>query len=161
MDDYWEFPYNKSKVMLEHPFVSDVSSITLLSSKNPFCTEWMKTNGALRLMTWLSESRACVFQVPTGGVPVVHRNTTWSDRSVWFQAGWGGDHPVHSGASISILWGKFWQEKVTDSLLVSLNLKSPRCSLSQIVHSLSCTYQRPCKWALWSLNVLLGAFTPP
>ena len=122
MGDYWKFPCNKSKVMLEHPFVSDVPSITLLSSKNPFCTEWMKTNGALRLMTWLSESRTCVFQVPTGGVPVVHRNTTWSDRSVWFQAGWGGDHPVHSGASISILWGKFWQEKVTDSILVSLNL---------------------------------------
>ena len=36
-------------------------------------------------------------QVPTGGVPIVHRNPTWSDRSVWFQAGWGGNHPVHSG----------------------------------------------------------------
>ena len=45
----------------------------------------------------------CAFQVPTGGVPIVHGNPTWSDCSVWFQARWGGDHPVHSGAPTSIL----------------------------------------------------------
>ena len=36
----------------------------------------------------------------------MHRNTTWSDRSVWVQAWWGGDHPVHPGAP-NRSWGTF------------------------------------------------------
>ena len=38
-----------------------------------------------------------VSQVPTGGVPIVHGNPTWGDRTVWVQAGRGGHHPVHPG----------------------------------------------------------------
>ena len=38
-----------------------------------------------------------VSQVPTSGVPIVHGNPTWGDRTVWVQAGRGGHHPVHPG----------------------------------------------------------------
>ena len=45
-------------------------------------------------------------QIPTGGLPLVYRNTTWSDRSVWVQAWWWGNHPVHPGAP-NRSWGTF------------------------------------------------------
>ena len=76
-------------------------------------------------------------QVPTGGVPIVHGNPTWSDCSVWFQAGWGGNHPVHTGACSDILT---LEEKVTEQ--TDIFTQSERLSLSHIVSSIHHPYQR-------------------